>query len=188
MTRKESIRQKAAELFRKKGFQATSMREIADGEGIKAASIYNHFASKQELLADMLLFIANAFTSHLEKVTSQDIPAADKLRQLITFHIQMTADHTDEIALIAGEWIHLIDPERSSYLHMRNNYERSLVEIIDQGKAEGSFKNIETDILLYSTLSPLRWLYTWYSKNKECDVEMLKRQLTETILKGYTTD
>ncbi|MFT4973632.1 MAG: AcrR family transcriptional regulator, partial [Saprospiraceae bacterium] len=60
-SRKEEIKSAAARLFRKKGYSATSMRDIATAVGIKAASIYNHFKGKQELLQMLLMNIAYLF-------------------------------------------------------------------------------------------------------------------------------
>ena len=52
-TRKEEIVNTAAKLFKEKGFSAVTMRDIAKSMGIRAASLYNHISSKQELLQDI---------------------------------------------------------------------------------------------------------------------------------------
>ena len=49
-SKKEFILKKAAQMFREKGFAATSMRDLAETVGIEAASLYNHIRSKNEML------------------------------------------------------------------------------------------------------------------------------------------
>ena len=71
--RKDDIRRTAARLFRKKGYGATSMRNIAEGVGIQAASIYNHFGSKQVLLQELLMLPANLYTEEMQAVKTADI-------------------------------------------------------------------------------------------------------------------
>ena len=66
--RKEVILEKAAHLFRKNGFNATSMRDLAENVGVEAASLYNHINSKAELLQEICFKIANKFTEHMDEV------------------------------------------------------------------------------------------------------------------------
>ena len=78
-TRREEIKNAAARLFRKRGYKATSMRDIAEAVGIKAASIYNHIKSKQELLSDLLMEIAIIFTKEMEMIQNTSLDANQKL-------------------------------------------------------------------------------------------------------------
>lgn len=185
ISRKEEIKKAAARLFRKRGFKATSMRDIADVIGIKAASIYNHIKSKQELLSDLLMEIATIFTKEMELIQNTSLDAQKKLERLIALHVRLTIEHTDAIALIAGEWVHLEDNEKQQYITLRDDYENHFKTIIEQGKSEGLFKNIETEIILFSTLSTLRWLYSWYSRNRSFNPIELEHQITECLMNGF---
>jgi len=63
LTRKEEIVIVAAKLFKEKGYSAVSMRDIAQQMDIKAASLYNHIKSKQEILSSLVLHVAEKFTN-----------------------------------------------------------------------------------------------------------------------------
>ena len=67
-SKKDVITQKASALFRKKGFTATSMRDIAEAIGVEAPSLYNHIESKNAILKDICFRIAHLFTGNLRKV------------------------------------------------------------------------------------------------------------------------
>ncbi|MEM6724990.1 MAG: TetR/AcrR family transcriptional regulator [Bacteroidota bacterium] len=182
MTTKESISSCAARLFRKKGYPATSMRDIADRVGIKAASIYNHYRSKQMVLEELLLDIAHRFATGMEVVKSSDQKAVDQLAQLIDLHVELAVNHTDASALITGEWVHLEGKTRSTYLQLRDQYESDFRQILEQAKSDGYFKDVDTEIAMFSILSTLRWLYSWYNRNKQYDVEALKEQMKRALL------
>lgn len=184
ISRKEAIKNAAARLFRKRGFKATSMRDIAEAVGIKAASIYNHIKSKQELLSELLMEIAIIFTKEMRMIQQTSLDAKQKLERLIALHIRLTIEHTDAIALIAGEWVHLEEEEKLQYVQLRDEYENQFKSIIEQGKAEGLFKQLDTEIILFSTLSTLRWLYSWYSRNRDFDPIELERQMTACLIHG----
>ena len=63
ISRREIIIEKAATLFKQKGFKSASMREIADVVGVEAASLYNHIKSKNELLNIICFDVANRYTN-----------------------------------------------------------------------------------------------------------------------------
>lgn len=183
-SRKEEIKSAAARLFRKKGYSATSMRDIAAAVGIQAASIYNHIKSKQELLQELLLNIAHLFEKGMEEIKGSSLTPTEKMEKLIALHVRLTVENTDSIALIAGEWIHLEGPKSEEYLTIRNAYELDFKAVINAGKAAGHFKENDTEIVLFSILSTMRWLYTWYSKNRKFNAVELEKQMIDCLLGG----
>jgi len=184
-SRKEVITLTAARLFRKKGYKATSMKDIAEEIGIKAASIYNHINSKQELLSEMLLKMATLFSKGMNDIyTMPSLGAEGKLERLIALHTRLTTEHTDAVALITNEWVHLETPAKEEYIALRDQYEDYFRSIIVEGKKEGVFKDLDTEIILFSTLSTLRWLYSWYSKNRQFNIIELEVQITQCLVTG----
>ena len=181
-SRREIIYQQAANLFRKKGYNATSMQDIADAVGIKPSSIYNHVPSKQAILSGLLIGIADLFVQGMGEIKDSSLNPVEKLEYLISLHVRLTIEHTDAIGLIVGEWIHLED--KSKYLKMRDSYEDAFKKIINQGKRKGVIKNLDTEILLFSILSTLRWLYSWYTKNRKYNKIELENQLKEALVGG----
>ena len=183
-SRKEVILQSAAQAFRKQGYKAASMQEIAQSVGIKAASIYNHFPSKQELLRNLLIDMAHRFTTGMDNIHHSSLGTAEKLEKVIELHIRLTVEHTDAIALITSEWVHLEEPTLSEYRHLRDDYEAKFRDIIETGKKEGLYQAIDTDLILFSILSTLRWLYSWYSKNPTYNQLNLEQQLSQCLIGG----
>ena len=78
LTRKQEIIITASRLFKERGYNAISMRDLAAEMGIKAASLYNHISSKQEILGLIILKVAEEFTQHINTIY------LDKLRSCTT--------------------------------------------------------------------------------------------------------
>ena len=186
LSKKQEISNCAARLFRKKGYKATSMRDIADAMDMKAASLYNHISSKEELFSELLLKMAKLFTKGMEEITQSSLSTSAKLERLITLHVHLTIEHTDAISLINGEWVHLPPDAMKQYVTHRDDYEREFRTIIDQGKQEGLYSDIDTDIILFSILSTLRTLYSWYSKNRGYNTIELENQMLRCLLQGIS--
>lgn len=161
------------------------MQDIAAAVGIKAASLYNHIGSKQELLKELLFNIANAFTSGMNDIEASTLSNIEKLEALIDLHVDLTITYRDSIALITGEWVHLEEPDLKNYLKLRTQYEAQFLNILSACKKSKHIdKNTNIELALYSILSSLHWLYSWYNKNKGVSKIELAKQLKVTLLKG----
>src|ERR1700712_2957515 len=132
-TKKDIILKNAAELFRRKGFRASSVRELAESLGIEAPSLYNHIGSKGELLQHICFAVAADFTLNMQQVLSAKQNAAEKTAALIRFHIQKMYTDFDKVYVSDNEWQQLQKKQADDFLAQRRAYENSLTEIIQQG-------------------------------------------------------
>src|SRR6185369_7630342 len=96
-SKKDLILQKAAAMFREKGFAATSMRDLAESVGIEAASLYNHIRSKNEILEAICFNVANRFTENMEAIEISRDSSVQKLDSLLRFHIRQMVDNYEEV-------------------------------------------------------------------------------------------
>ncbi|MEO0468115.1 MAG: TetR/AcrR family transcriptional regulator [Bacteroidota bacterium] len=184
LTKREQIKAVAARMFREKGYRATSMRDIATGVGMKAASLYNHIEHKQEILAELLMHIARLFTKGMEDVQNSSFAPLEKMERLIQLHIRLTVEHPDSISIITSEWVHLEEDTLNVYKELRDTYEQQFKSIIEACVAEGSFAQVDTEIAMFSILSTLRWLYAWYGKQREINPLELEKQMIHCLLDG----
>lgn len=88
-SRKEQIIKAAAKLFKEKGYSAVTMRDIAKALDIKAASLYNHIASKQDILKYVIISLAEEFTEGMNVIYSSSESSIDKLNQIISLHVDI---------------------------------------------------------------------------------------------------
>lgn len=182
--RKDQILEVAARLFRKKGFKATSVRMIAAELGMEASSLYNHIASKQEILRELLLHMAGLFTQGLQQIERSGLNPYQKLEHLVALHVRLTHEFPNQISLITGEWIHLEEPALQLYTAQRNEYELHFKSIIRLGMDEGYIEKVDVDIALFSILSTLHWLYSWVGRHKEISEETLETEVKKCLLLG----
>lgn len=182
--RKTEIITVAAQLFKEKGYSAVTMRDMAQAMNIKAASLYNHIKSKQEILVLIIIEIAEEFTSTILQIVSSDETTIEKLQKVIQLHIDITVRNPDALACLNNDWMHLADNELAYFVKMREEYEEHFRTIIKQGIASGELKNLNVEVLIFSTLSTLRTLYLWYGKKKSPNEAVLKSAMTEVLLKG----
>ena len=133
-TRKEVILSKAAQLFREKGYSATSMRDLAEAVGVEAASLYNHIKSKAEILQEICLITANRFMDNLTEIENSDRSDLERIEAVLRFHIQEMIQHYEETYVLDREWRHLIEPHLHNLQSQRRSYRQRLATIIESGK------------------------------------------------------
>ena len=184
LSRKQQILNTAARLFRKRGYSATSMRDIAREMQMEAASLYNHINSKQAILSELLLNIAQSFTEGMLDIKGSDSSNIEKLENLVALHVQLTVDHTDAISLIPNEWVHLEGDSIKQFLQLRDQYEKDFNELLKAAVKDKKLGDIDIELASFSILSTLRWLYSWYSKNRKTNVEKLKAEMIRNLIYG----
>ncbi len=182
--RKSEIIHIAAKLFRERGFKAVSMRDLAQKLDIKAASLYNHIQSKQEILMLLILNIAEEFTREMCILKNGDESAIDKLIKLIDIHINITLRDPDAIACLNNDWMHLAKDHKLRYVKMRDDYEENVREIVKQGIENGEIKEHNIEVIVFSMLSTLRTFYLWYGRKMKLNSTEFKESLTHVLIKG----
>ena len=185
-SKKDVIIKKAASLFRNRGFNAASMRELAVSVGVEASSLYNHIGSKSELLQAICFKIANEFTIHLNDTEKQPGSAITKLEFIIRFHIKMMLNEFDEVYIANHEWKHLKEPLLSNFLNQRRSYEKRLVAIIEKGITKKELKKINPYVALLTLLSAVRGLEFWQRHKKNISTKVLEDDMVTHLLKGIT--
>jgi AcrR family transcriptional regulator len=182
--RKTEIITIAAQLFKEKGYSAVTMRDIAQAMDIKAASLYNHIKSKQEILVLIVIEIAEEFTSTMLQIVNSEETTIQKIEKVIQLHIDITLRNSDALACLNNDWMHLADAELDYFIKMREEYEANFRTIIKNGIANGEIKNLNVEVIIFSTLSTLRTLYLWYGKKKTINPSVLKSNMIEVLLNG----
>ncbi len=183
-SKKDLIIEKAAHLFREKGFGAASMRDLAEHVGVEAASLYNHIQSKSEILQAICFRVANDFISHLDAVRNSPETPLRKIELIIRFHIRMMMDQYEFVYISDHEWRHLPEPYLSNFLNQRRTYRRSLSDLIQSGIDKGSMKPIEPYVATLTILSAISGIESWHRSRKHIAADILENNMVLYLIEG----
>ncbi|MEQ1553529.1 MAG: TetR/AcrR family transcriptional regulator [Ferruginibacter sp.] len=183
-TKKDIVLKNAAILFRKKGFKATSLRELADTMGIEAPSLYNHINSKAELLHNICFGVANDFMTNLQAVIATKESAVEKIAMLIRFHILKIYSDFDNVFVANHEWKQLSKKDLSAFITQRKDYENCVIEIIHTGQKNKQMKLLNAKIMVLTILSAVRGLEILQSHKNNFSLEELQDNMVEQLLNG----
>ena len=184
MTRREQIFQTSIKLMKNKGYVGTSMRDIASGMSIQAASLYNHIKGKEDILTDNCFELANQFIDSLNSILKSDEKPLDKLHTFISNHVNILVGNMDAAHVFLYEWKHLSEPHYSKFLSMRDEYERGLRKILKDDESHNNFENSSYKMVVISVLSSLNAIEQWYKPDGEIKVEELCNILSQILING----
>lgn len=173
ISKKEIIIDKAAALIREKGFKAASMRDLAEIIGVEAASLYNHIKSKNELLYEICLHVANVYNKKINIISDEQISSIEKIEMLLRFHIQCMIQNFEKVFVSDREWKHLSEPYLSNFQNLRRNYRKKFAAIIEEGIKKEEIKKIDATTAVLIMLYAVSGIESWHrSKQKISGIEL----------------
>jgi len=174
----------AERLFSDRGYEATSVRDIADALNIKAGSLYAHIETKEDVLWEILEGAATRFFEAVRPIVHSNLVPVEKLRRVIAAHVKVITDSASSAAIYLTEWRHLSEPRRSQFTARRDEYEQMLRGLIRQGIHEGVLADVDEKFATLLILSSMNWVYQWYKPGGPMTPEDIARTLTDMLFKG----
>lgn len=180
--KQEKILEAAIELFKERGFVGASMRDLAARLDIKAASLYAHIHSKDELLEWICFSVAEKFFDGLKEVMEAQISVEEKLDLFIEKHLSIVLENPDVTNIYSNEWKHL-DTSLDRFILLRKEYQKKVETLMDEfftalGKPLDSSRF--TSRFLLHTLNNS---YYWYKLGEKGTKEMIE-EIKDKVLYG----
>lgn len=183
-SKKGLILQKAATMFRQRGFAASSMRDLAETVGIEAASLYNHIRSKNEILEAICFEVANSFNLHMDKVESGNSSSIQKLEQVLRFHVHQMIDNFEQVYVSDREWKHLEEPYLSNFHTQRRNYRKRFAALIEEGIAKKEIRPIDASTAVLLMLHAIGGVESWHRSKRKISAKELEDNILTILIGG----
>lgn len=175
--------EKSARLFREKGYDNTTVRDIAAASGIQAGSWFYHFKTKQDILVAIMEQGLARSLAQIEAIGEQDLAPRAALERLVEVHLHtlLAPDH-DFIAVLLYEWRSLDQPSRDRIVALKDRYEAVWDEVIGALHRSGDWAMPSRfDRLLI--FGALNWTVQWFKPGSGADVKELAQQALLFILR-----
>jgi TetR/AcrR family transcriptional regulator, cholesterol catabolism regulator len=189
-SRRDELLELAATMFAERGLRATTVRDIADRAGILSGSLYHHFASKEEMVDEVLRdFLDWLFASYRQIIDTNPNPM-ERLKGLFMTSFDAIEHRHAQVVIYQDEARRLLPQERFSYLEDLNRAQRQMwVDVLQQGIKEGHFRpDLDVD-LVYRFIRDTTWVSVqWYQPGGPLTAEQVGRQYLSIVLGGITAE
>jgi len=156
----------AARLFREKGFERTSLKEIAEACNMLPGSLYYRYNSKEALLVELMRRGVDLVTAEVESAYASSDDPVERLRLCINAHLRALLVDSDAVYVLLFEWRALGPEAREEIIELRDQYESLWADILETMIAQGVIrKNVDGRLLRLIGLGALNWVATWFDPN-----------------------
>jgi AcrR family transcriptional regulator len=185
MTR-DDILEAAAQIFREKGYHATSMQDIAKAVDLRKASLYHHFDGKQKILVELLDMSLDILINELEVVVQTQVPPDEKLRLSIRSYLKSLSENIDLASVLLLEHRSLEPKLRKEHIPRRDRYEELWRGIIEEGVSAGVFSCNDPGLATKAVLGIANWTIMWYQKDGSLSATEIADHSANLILNGLS--
>ncbi|MFF3261897.1 TetR/AcrR family transcriptional regulator [Streptomyces sp. NPDC002932] len=178
----------AAEVFAAQGFNATTVRRIADEAGLLAGSLYYHFDSKESMLDEILSAFLDELWAGYGTVLAAGLGPAATIEALVTQSFRQIDRHGPAVAIYQKESGRLSAQPRFAYLSdSRGKFEDAWLRTLERGVAERAFRSDLDVRLVYRFVRDTVWVAaSWYRPGGTHSPEEIARQYLSMVLEGIT--
>lgn len=187
------IRACALELIASQGFEAMSMRGLAAAVGVQSAALYHHFATKQALLADLMMshmrdLLTAWQTTFADHMEGQAVAASDRLDAFARFHIRYHISRPKEVFIAYMELRSLSLVHYNAVSELRRDYENLLKAILQDGVDDGSFQIDDIHVTAMAILAMLTGITTWYRPGGRLSASAVEMQYAAMVRRMAVDD
>lgn len=172
----------AVELFAKRGYHATTMREIAAAVDIQAAAIYHWYANKEAILVHLQ-------DEFMERLTAAVVAAADRherpalqLAAMVREHVVFHGLHARAAFVTDSEIRALTDEPRKKLIAQRDVYQARFAETIRDGIRDGSLRSSNARVATYAILLQCTGVALWFDPEGSLGLEEVAELHVELVL------
>jgi AcrR family transcriptional regulator len=189
LARREEIVEVAAHVFRDRGFEAATLRDVAAAMGTDRASLYYYFGSKEELLQEIVRQALGRDIATAQAVKRSRASTKDKIAALIEAmvkgydanypHMHVYIEDLGRISRQDSEW-------STDVIARTREYESIVHSILTKGQRDGTLrKDLPVELSALALFGMVNWMHRWYRPNIKWSPEEVAKTFTAIFLDGF---
>ena len=182
--RREELLRVSARLFREKGFDGTSIRDISAGAGMHSGSPFYHFKTKQDILVAVMEQGLAEGLRKSEEVMALGIPSEQKLKGLIRAQLgTILEEGNDFIPVLLYDWRSLNAANRRRIVALKDRYDALWQQVIDELQCAGHMAG-DAQLARLLILGAVNWTGTWYRGGGRLSLDEVADRAAGLFLQG----
>jgi AcrR family transcriptional regulator len=175
----------AASIFAQRGFHGASTQDIADVLGVRQASLYYYFPSKEVALEMVCARGVEGFVEAAISVTERRTSASEKIRGLIESHLTPLRNRGDYVRVFLNERKHLPTESRRRIGRLSRAIERIFEDVLRAGIKSGEFRtDLDPRLAALAVLGMANAVPAWHGKEPHASIERVAAAFSAVVLDG----
>jgi AcrR family transcriptional regulator len=187
--RRQMIVDAAVELFRRKGYQTTTLDDVAGELGITKAALYHYVDGKEDLLFTIYNQAVAAIFEQTNRIADVELPPEEKLRMVIRNHVEnIIIGNQSLVYVFFAEDNQLPEKYQSWVRQKKREYDEVVQKIIGEGIEKGVFEPHDPRLLSYAIVGMINWAYQWYRPGLPFSPGQIADLFIDLLERGYLED
>ncbi len=175
----------AAEVFHRKGYDNTSMSDVASAAGLTKAGLYHHISSKESLLYTVLDYGLDLTDSYVIKPLESIVDPLEKLTTMIDLHLRLVLEERNlEVTGLLHECKTLSPGDRARINRRKKEYVKMTTKLIADVTKKYNVKDVNSKLAAFALLGMLNWTYQWYKASGSSRREEITSCFQRIFLQG----
>src|SRR5438093_3565281 len=175
----------AAEVFHRKGYDNTSMSDIASAAGLTKAGLYHHIDSKESLLYTVLDYGLDLTEFYVVKPLAEIADPLERLKKMIDLHLHLVLEQRNlEVTGLLHECKTLSAADRARINRRKKEYVRMTTKLIADVAKQYNIKDLNPKLAAFALLGMLNWTYQWYKATGPIRCDEIVSSFQKTFLLG----
>ena len=176
----------AARVILQKGYDATSVSDIAEALGITKAGLYHYIHGKTELLFDIMQYGLDELDREVAQPAKKIADAEARLRFMIGMHARIVTRGQGAVTILVDEARALTAAQYRKITRRKRAYFDFLRATLEELKLEGKLRQVDLTVASFSLLGMINWLSRWYRADGALDEQQVAEQVVDMALNGLT--
>lgn len=174
----------AAEIILRKGYDATSVNDIANALGMTKAGLYHYIHGKKELLFDIMNYGMEELDREVVTPAQNIADARTRLKFMIVSHTKLVTRGQGAVTILVDEITALTPAQSRKITRHKRFYFDFLRNTLDQLKAEGKLLDVDTTVATFTLLGMILWPSRWFRQDGALTSEQVGQEILKIAVQG----
>lgn len=174
----------AAKIILQKGYDATSVSDIADALGITKAGLYHYIKGKTELLYEIMKYGLEELEREVLVPAREIADPEERLRFVITTHARIVTRGDGVVTILVDEARALTPAQNRNVVRMKRKYIDCLRDTLEEMKQQRKLRDLNVTVAAFSITGAINWLSRWYRPGGALSAEEIAWQIADIALNG----
>jgi len=174
----------AAEIMCQKGYEGTSMNDIAEAAGLTKAGIYHYIRGKEELLFEIMTYAMDNLEERVITPAQEITDPEQRLRKIVEAHINSLLEGVGAITIILEEMTALTAAHRRTIKARKRAYFDIIRQTLQELQSQGKLRDVDLTTATFSLLGMILWISRWYRRDGKLSAEQVLNDYVAIAMNG----
>jgi AcrR family transcriptional regulator len=180
--------EEAVGLFRDQGYDATSIRQVAEAAGLAKGTVYHHYPTKAALLYEVHNTFMETLEEGMERIAGSDADAAERLRAIVHELWRVMVTHRPHVQIFFEEWRNLDEAHLEGLRERRDRYYAFVRDTVKEAwpSGRGAKANAHIDVVTLAVFGMCNWGYQWFDPKGPLSANEIADEYADLIIAGLS--